>query len=98
LGEGVTTPLRKVQPSYEILHGTSDSVRLFGALWKCGDGLFVEVPPLARDAFLTTLHPFLENVLQTVDHFEISRLGAPFHGWKSPEVARVEIWTVWRMF
>jgi hypothetical protein len=28
--------------------------------------------------FLTTLHPLLENVLQTVDHFEISCLGAPF--------------------
>jgi hypothetical protein len=47
-------------------------------LWKCGDGLFFEVPPLARDAFLTTLHPLLENVLQSVDHFEISCLGAPF--------------------
>jgi hypothetical protein len=46
-------------------------------LWKCGDGLFFEVPPLASDALLTTLHPFLENVLQTVDHFEISGLGAP---------------------
>jgi hypothetical protein len=22
----------------------------------------------------------------------------PFHGWKSPEIARGEIWTVWRMF
>jgi hypothetical protein len=25
-----------------------------------------EVPPLASDAFLITLHPLLENVLQTV--------------------------------
>jgi hypothetical protein len=41
-------------------------------LWRCGDGLFSEVPPLASDALLTTLHPLLENVLQTVDHFEIS--------------------------
>jgi hypothetical protein len=47
-------------------------------LWKCGGGLFFEVPPLASDALLTTLHPLLENVLQTVDHFEISCLGAPF--------------------
>jgi hypothetical protein len=30
------------------------------------DGLFFEVPPLKSDALLTTLHPFLENVLQTV--------------------------------
>jgi hypothetical protein len=47
-------------------------------LWRCGDGLFFEVPPLASDALLTTLHPLLENLLQTVDHFEISCLGAPF--------------------
>jgi hypothetical protein len=47
-------------------------------MWRCGDGLFFEVPPLAGDALLTTLHPLLENVLQTLDHFEISCLGAPF--------------------
>jgi hypothetical protein len=35
----------------------------FGTLWRCGDGLFFEVPPSARDALLTTLHPLLENVL-----------------------------------
>jgi hypothetical protein len=35
-------------------------------LWRCGDGLFSEVPPLASDALLTTLHPLLEDVLQTV--------------------------------
>jgi hypothetical protein len=49
-----------------------------GTLRRCGDGLFFEVPPLASDALLTTLHPLLENVLQTVDHLEISSLGAPF--------------------
>jgi hypothetical protein len=32
-------------------------------LWRCGDGLVFEVPPLASDALLTTLHPLLENVL-----------------------------------
>jgi hypothetical protein len=47
-------------------------------LWRCGDGLFFEVPPLASDALLITLHPLLENVLQTVDHFEISCLEALF--------------------
>jgi hypothetical protein len=31
-------------------------------LWRCGDGLFLEVCPLASDALLTTLHPLLENV------------------------------------
>jgi hypothetical protein len=35
-------------------------------LWRCGDGLFFEVSPLASDALLTTLHPLLENVLQAV--------------------------------
>jgi hypothetical protein len=35
-------------------------------LWRWGDGLFFEVPPLASDAFLTTPHPLLENVLETV--------------------------------
>jgi hypothetical protein len=35
---------------------------------------------LARDALLTTLHPLLENVMQTADHFAISYVGAPFHG------------------
>jgi hypothetical protein len=29
--------------------------------WRCGDGLFFEVPPLASDALLTTLHPLLEK-------------------------------------
>jgi hypothetical protein len=36
-----------------------------GKLWRCGDGLFFEVPSLASDALLTTHHPLLENVLQT---------------------------------
>jgi hypothetical protein len=55
-----------------------------GTLWRCGDGLFFEVPPLASDALLRTLHPLLENVLQTVDHFEISCLGAPFSWLEKP--------------
>jgi hypothetical protein len=33
-----------------------------GTLWRCGDGLFFEVPPLASDALLTMLHSLLENV------------------------------------
>jgi hypothetical protein len=46
---------------------------------------FFEVPPLASGALLTTLHPLLENVLlQTVDHFEISCLGAPFSWLEKP--------------
>jgi hypothetical protein len=55
-----------------------------GTSWRCDDGLFSEVPPLASDALLTMLHPLLENVLQTVDHFEISCLGAPFSWLEKP--------------
>jgi hypothetical protein len=55
-----------------------------GTLWRCGYGLFFEVLPLASDALLTTLHPLLGNVLQTVDHFEISCLGAPFSWLEKP--------------
>jgi hypothetical protein len=47
-------------------------------LWRCGDSLFFEVPPLASDALLTTFHPLLENLLHTVDNFEIPCLRAPF--------------------
>jgi hypothetical protein len=49
-----------------------------GTLWRCDNGLFFEVPPLASDALLTALHHLLENVLQTVDHFEIPCLRVPF--------------------
>jgi hypothetical protein len=55
-----------------------------GTSGRCGDGLFFEVPPLASDELLTTLHPLFENVLQTVDHFEISCIGAPFSWLEKP--------------
>jgi hypothetical protein len=48
-----------------------------GTLQRCGNSLFFKVPPLASDALLTTLHPLLENMLQTIDYFEISCLGGP---------------------
>jgi hypothetical protein len=54
-------------------------------MWRCGDGLFFEVSPLASGALLTMLRPLLENVLQTVDHFEISCLGAPFSWFEKPK-------------
>jgi hypothetical protein len=74
-----------------------------GTLWRCGDGLFFEVPPLASDALFTTLHPLLENVLQTVDHFEISCLGAPFSWLGKPgnRMRRDMNWilcSVWKMW
>jgi hypothetical protein len=72
-----------------------------GTLWRCGDGLFFEAPPLASDALLTTFHPLLENALQIVRRrlqedsgtggFLTSELH--FHGWKSPKIAWGEIWT-----
>jgi hypothetical protein len=60
-------------------------------LWKCGDGLFFEIPPLASDALLTTLNPLLGNVLQTVDISKFLASELRFHGWKSPEIAWGEI-------
>jgi hypothetical protein len=53
-------------------------------LWRYGDGVFFEVPPLASNALLTTLSPLLENILQTIDHFKISCLGAPFSWLEKP--------------
>jgi hypothetical protein len=43
----------------------------FGTLWRCGDSLFFEVPPLARDALVTTLRPLIENGVTVVlkEHF-----------------------------
>jgi hypothetical protein len=39
---------------------------------------------MASDVLLTTLHPLLENVLHTVDHFKIYFLGAPFSWLEKP--------------
>jgi hypothetical protein len=47
-----------------------------GTLWRCGDGLFFEVLPLASDVLLTSLHPLLENGVTVV-------LKEPFSGWRS---------------
>jgi hypothetical protein len=79
-------------PNTTSCHGTRAVCKARGlplllrvrTLWRCGDGLFFEVPHLASNALLTTLHPLLENVLQTVDHFEISCLGAPFSWFEKP--------------
>jgi hypothetical protein len=63
--------------------GLTLSLRV-GTLWRRGDGLFFKVSPLASVAIRTTLHPLLENVLQTADHFEIPCLGAPFSWLEKP--------------
>jgi hypothetical protein len=49
----------------QIYAGLALLIRV-GTFWRCGDGLFFEVPPMASDALLTTLHPLLDNMLQTV--------------------------------
>jgi hypothetical protein len=64
---------------------------MYVTLWRCGDGLFFEVPPLASDVLLTTLHLLLENLLQTVDHLKFLASEFPFYGWKSPEITCGEI-------
>jgi hypothetical protein len=53
----------------------------------CGGAVTVSFrsTSLGSDALLTTLHPLLENVLQTVDHFEIFCLGAPFSWLEKPK-------------
>jgi hypothetical protein len=48
------------------------------------DSLFFQVPPLASNALFTMLHPLPVNVLQTVDHYKISCLGAPFSWLEKP--------------
>jgi hypothetical protein len=60
-----------------------DFCKVRGGLWRCGDGLFFEVPPLASDALLTTLYSLLENVHQTVNHL-MSCLEAPFSWFEKP--------------
>jgi hypothetical protein len=55
-----------------------------GTLWQYGDSPFFKVLPLASNALLTMFHPLLENVLQTIDHFKISCLRAPFSQLEKP--------------
>jgi hypothetical protein len=53
-------------------------------LWRYSDSPFFKVPPWASDALLTMFHSLLENMLHTIDHFEISCLRAPFSWLKKP--------------
>jgi hypothetical protein len=57
----------------------------YSKLELCGGVVLVsfEVPPLASDALVTTLHPLPENVLHTVDQFKIC-LRAPFSWLEKP--------------
>jgi hypothetical protein len=74
--------IRYTRAVYKV-HGITLLLQV-GTLWRCGAGLFFEVPPLASDALLTMLYPLLENVLQTVDHLKILCLGAPISWLKKP--------------
>jgi hypothetical protein len=65
--------------------------------WRCGDGLFFEVPPLASDAIKRSIH-FSKTCCRQFITSKYLATELPFHGWKSPETAWGEIWTVWRMF
>jgi len=62
-------------------------------LWRCGDDLFFEVPPLTNDTLLTTLHPLLENVCRPLITSKVLASELPLHGLKSPEIAwgRIQI-------
>jgi hypothetical protein len=53
-------------------------------VWRCGDGLSFEVPPLASNELLAVLHQLLENMLQTIDLFKISCLEDPFSSLEKP--------------
>jgi hypothetical protein len=47
------------------IRGLTSLLRV-GTLWRYGDGLFFEVPPLASEAILTTLYPLLEYGIMDV--------------------------------
>jgi hypothetical protein len=60
------------------------------SLWRCGDGLFFELSPLASDALLTTFHPLLENGVTVV-------LKERFLGWRSnlTGASALHDWKTW---
>jgi hypothetical protein len=60
-----------------------------GTLWRCGDGLFFEVPPLASDALLTRSTNFSKTCCRSL---VTSTFLASEHGMKNPEIAWGEIW------
>jgi hypothetical protein len=48
-------------------------------LWRRGDGLFYEIPPLASDALLTTVHPLLESFGMIVEQAVFESTAPPSH-------------------
>jgi hypothetical protein len=45
----------------------------------------------------TCSRPFVASIKRIVEQADLTS-ELPFHGWKSPEIARGEIWTLWWMF
>jgi hypothetical protein len=59
----------------------------YSKLKLCGGAVmvsFLKYLPWQAKHFFTMLHPLLKNGLQTIDHFEISCLGAPFSWLEKP--------------
>jgi hypothetical protein len=54
-------------------------------LWQCSDCLLFKVSPLASDALLTMFHLLLKNMMQTIDHLEMSCFRAPFSCLEKPK-------------
>jgi hypothetical protein len=96
-----TTKVKRLKILISILRGPFAKFvdpPYYSELELCGDAVtvsFFEVPPLASDALLTTLHLIPKNLLQTVDHFEISCLGAPFSWSKKPRNITWSAWKKW---
>jgi hypothetical protein len=59
-------------------------------LWRCGDGLFFEVPPLASDALLTTLHPLLKNCCRLLITWKFLASELPPFSWLEKRRNRME--------
>jgi hypothetical protein len=57
-----------------------------GTLWRCGDGLFFEVPPLASDALLQRSNHFSKTCCRLLITSKYLATELPFHGCKSPDL------------
>jgi hypothetical protein len=71
---------------------------LVGTLWTWGDGLFSKYLHWQAMHFLQRSTDFSKTWCRPLITSKFLASELPFHVWKSPEIARGEIWTVWRMF
>jgi hypothetical protein len=67
-------------------------------MWRCGDGLFLKYLPWQTIHFLQRSTHFSKTCCRPLMTLKFLASELPFHGWKSPEIAWCEIWTVWRTF